>query len=240
MPELPEVETVVHSLRAAGLVGHTITGAHVLWKRSVATPSPAAFVRTVSGLQIGGVSRRGKFIVFALSKGWKLLIHLRMSGRIEVARDLRARAGAARRVPPKRLREGGRSAPTYTRLLLTLDDGRELRFKDTRKFGRVWLVEDAQGVLGRLGPEPLSLSVTGFWSLITDHSRLLKPLILDQSFLAGIGNIYVDEALWEARLHPLRKSDTLTRAEAECLLKAIKTVLRRGIRNLGTTLGKGH
>lgn len=157
-----------------------------------------------------------------LSKGFTLLVHLRMSGRLHVA-------GPSAK-PSRR---------THERVIFFLSDGRELRFSDTRKFGRVWLVQHPSAVLGKLGPEPLTLSAADFTALVSARSRLLKPLLLDQSLVAGIGNIYSDEALWTARLHPKRKSDSLSATEAARLLRAIKQVLRRGIRNLGTTLGAG-
>lgn len=222
MPELPEVETVVRDLRAAGLVGVHLRRARVRWNRSIAAPSPACFRRDIRGLEIRRLSRRGKFVVAELSRGLTLLVHLRMSGRLSVAR------------PGGRTRAGG-----HDRVILALSDGREVRFADPRKFGRIWLVEDPSAVLGQLGPEPLALSTPAFATALAARSRQLKPLLLDQAFLAGVGNIYADEALWAARLHPRRKSDSLSAAEAGVLLRKIQNVLRQGIRNLGTTLGAG-
>lgn len=222
MPELPEVETVVRDLKASGLVGLRVLQARVLWPRSVATPSPRRFEKDAQGLAVHAVSRRGKFIVIQLSRGFTLLVHLRMSGRLQLAAP----------APPS-----GR--PTHVRARFRLSDGRELCFCDTRKFGRLWLLRNPAAVLGKLGPEPFLLSTAGFSALIAARSRLLKPLLLDQALVAGIGNIYSDEALWTARLHPRRKSDSLSPRESAELLRAIQRVLRRGIRNLGTTLGAG-
>lgn len=222
MPELPEVETGVRDLKAAQLIGLRVIEARVLWKRSVAAPSGPRFRRCVQGLEIQDLSRRGKFIVARLSDGFTLLVHLRMSGRLRVAVPSAEAHGRA-----------------HERIVFRLSDGRMLRFSDTRKFGRVWLVRDPSTVLGKLGPEPFALSTAGLAALLSARSRLLKPLLLDQHLIAGIGNIYSDEALWEARLHPRRKSDSLSAREAANLLQAIRCVLRRGIRNLGTTLGAG-
>ena len=222
MPELPEVETVVRDLIAAGLAGQRVVQARVLWKRSIAAPAPRRFAQEIQGLEIQTLSRRGKFIVAQLSKGFTLLVHLRMSGRLHVASP-----------------SAKTSSHTHARVIFLLSDGRELQFSDTRKFGRVWLVRDPSAVLGKLGPEPLALSTAGFSALVSARSRLLKPLLLDQTLIAGVGNIYSDEALWAARLHPRRKSDSLSAQEAATLLQAIQQVLRRGIRNLGTTLGAG-
>jgi formamidopyrimidine-DNA glycosylase len=129
----------------------------------------------------------------------------------------------------------------HEHVILGFDDGSELRFHDTRKFGRLYLLERAEKILGRLGPEPLEPGFTAqrFAQMLKARCRLLKPLLLDQSFLAGLGNIYVDEALWESGLHPQRRSDLLSAAEARALHAAIRRVLRRGIKNLGTSLGTG-
>ena len=220
MPELPEVETVVRDLRAAGLAGRRIVRARVFWPKTVAAPAPARFARAIRGLTIQKLSRRGKFVVLELSRGFTLLIHLRMSGHLEV-------------------RRGGKPPLRHDRAVFTLDNGREVRFEDTRKFGRIWLVRDPDNVLGILGPEPLAISTADFTAGLAARSRRLKPLLLDQAFLAGVGNIYADEALWAAQLHPRKRSDSLTSAQAAELLQAVRAVLRRGIRNLGTTLGAG-
>ena len=220
MPELPEVETVVRELRAAGLVGRKIAAARVFWPRTLAAPAAARFPRAIRGLEIRALSRRAKFVVLNLSGGFTLLIHLRMSGHLDV-------------LPQKT------SPRPHDRVVLTLDNGQQLHFEDTRKFGRIWLLRDPATVLGKLGPEPFEIAPAAFRRGLAERARRLKPLLLDQTFLAGVGNIYSDEALWAARLHPCRRADTLTAAQAEELLGAIQAVLRRGIRNLGTTLGGG-
>ena len=220
MPELPEVETVVRDLRRAGLAGRRIVNARVFWPRTIAAPAAARFPREIRGLEIRALARRAKFVVLTLSGGFTLLIHLRMSGHLDV-------------LPPN-------TRPRrHDRVILTLDNGRQLHFEDTRKFGRIWLVREPAQVLGKLGPEPLELAAADFRRGLAARTRRLKPLLLDQTFLAGVGNIYSDEALWAAQLHPRRRSDTLTAAQAAELLAAIQDVLRRGIRNLGTTLGGG-
>ncbi len=222
MPELPEVETIARDLNAAGLVGKTVSCAQVYWPRSIAVPSPTEFCRLMEGRRITAIGRRGKFLVFRLADGRSMLLHLRMSGRLH-------------HVPA----EAPRLA--HEHVVLAFEDGSELRFHDTRKFGRVYLLDHAEKILGRLGPEPLEpeFSAGRFLDMLAARSRLLKPLLLDQSFLAGLGNIYVDEALWEARIHPRRRSDSLSAAEVNALHAAVRRVLRRGIRNLGTSLGTG-
>lgn len=223
MPELPEVQTIVDDLQAAGLAGARLTRVRLHWAGSVATPAPRAFQARLRGRRITGIRRRAKYIVFALDGRGALLLHLRMTGRLQIA-------------APHQPRD------PHERVALELADGRELRFHDTRKFGRFYLVDDPDQVLARLGPEPLERRFTAqrLARRLQSHRRRLKPLLLDQAVVAGLGNIYVDEALWESRLHPNRSSASLTQAEVRALHRAIRRVLRRGLANLGTTLGTGE
>jgi formamidopyrimidine-DNA glycosylase len=221
MPELPEVETVVRDLRRA-VVGAVIVGAEILWDRSIAVPSRDGFVRLVSGQRIEGVGRRGKWIVIALHSGRKLAVHLRMTGRLIVG-------------------EANCDQDPYLRVRLPLDDGRSICFHDMRKFGRLSLVDETREASGMLGPEPLdsNLTETAFRSLLAGRRGRIKPLLLNQRFLAGLGNIYVDESLWRAGIHPMRTADSLGADEADRLWGAIRTVLRRAIASGGTTLDDG-
>ena len=222
MPELPEVETVVNDLLASGIVGRTITGARVFWPRSVAMPSAEAFCQALPGRAIERVWRRAKYLIMDLSGGEHLLAHLRMSGRIHLVAPDEPRA-------------------KHEHIVIDLDDGRQLRLHDTRKFGRMYLVRELDAVLGHLGPEPLSGDFTAdiLLARLHEHDRQMKPLLLDQAFLAGLGNIYTDEALWEAQIHPCRRSSSISEEEARRLHRAIQSVLRRGIENAGTSLGNG-
>lgn len=217
MPELPEVETIARNLRPL-LEGRCIQSASLLWERTVAEPGADEFAERIAGQLIRSVGRRGKFIVFSLSQD-TLLIHLRMSGDLLIEPTCQ---------PPA----------THHRLLLALDNGQRLAFNDTRKFGRVWLVSDPQTVLGDLGPEPLDISFTAaqFFQRLHAVRRQLKPLLLDQCFLAGLGNIYTDEALHLARLHPLTSAQSVDEAQAACLLQAIRDVLEEGIRRNGASI----
>lgn len=223
MPELPEVETIRRALRQGGrqapaVAGRRILNARLLWERTVAAPSPEEFRERIAGQVIEDVGRRGKFLALKLSPDW-LLIHLRMSG------DLLVEPAAA---PP---------APHH-RLILELQGGLQLAFNDARKFGRVWLLADPQTVLGGLGPEPLGEEFTPqlLYRGLQARRRQLKPLLLDQAFIAGLGNIYADEALHQAGLHPLVIASTLDFLQAERLWKAIREVLERGIRSNGATI----
>jgi formamidopyrimidine-DNA glycosylase len=221
MPELPEVETVARTIKPE-VVGRLITSADLRWARTLASPSPALFKKQIAGQEILDVSRRAKFIVISL-KNYNLLVHLRMSG------DLRVEAGKIR--PEK-----------HDRVLFHLHSqgGAEssLAFNDTRKFGRIWLTDDPETVLGKLGPEPLEKEFTADWLFENLHirKRQLKPLLLDQTFLSGLGNIYTDECLHIARLHPLANSSGVTRRQAQVLRDAIRSVLKEGIRRNGASI----
>lgn len=218
MPELPEVETLAADLRRL-LVDAELKGVEVLWRRSVAMPNAEELVRELPGRRIMDVTRRGKFLVLSLSGPSFLLIHLRMSGQV-------------------RVEQATAPADTHTRVIFHLADGRQLLFSDPRKFGRIYWTTDPDCVLGALGPEPLAEDFTAddFVSLLASHKRALKPLLLDQTVLAGLGNIYTDEALSAAGLHPLRKAHTLSPVEGEQLYYAIREVLQQAICHRGTTL----
>ena len=223
MPELPEVQTIVNDLNAAGLIGKTINGASVYWPRTIAELSPDLFCRRLKNRWFTAIRRRGKYLVFELSDGNTLLMHLRMSGRLNlVAADI-----------PRTKHE---------HVVISFNKGSQLRFHDPRKFGRLHLVKDPERILSRLGVEPLvtEFSAKSLAERLKPRKRQLKPLLLDQTFIAGLGNIYVDEALWEAKLHPLRNSASLSMQEIKALHRAIPKVLKRGLKNLGTSLGTGQ
>jgi formamidopyrimidine-DNA glycosylase len=176
----------------------------------------------MKGKKISTIWRRGKFLVFDFTSGHHMLIHLRMSGRIHLVS-----ADAERQ--------------KHEHVIISFENGRQLRFHDTRKFGRVYLLKNPEKILGKLGLEPLAAAFTAksFAKRLKTRKRLLKPLLLDQTFIAGLGNIYVDEALWEAKIHPCRIASTLSDAEIKTLHRTIPRVLKRGLKNLGTSLGTG-
>jgi formamidopyrimidine-DNA glycosylase len=245
MPELPEVETLVRRLRQP-VVGRTIAAATIYWKRTVARPAPKEFARMLRGYTVRAIDRRAKYLVFTLAgvealagsqprlqspaEGSTstqattlfLLIHLRMSGKLSVVDRAEPRA-------------------KHDRVVFDLDDGRQLRFNDIRKFGKMWLVADPEMVTGAIGPEPLDRAFTlpKFRKLVQSRSGIIKSLLLNQTFLAGVGNIYADEALWQARIHPRRKTDSLAEAEVADLYRSLRTVLRTAIADEGTDAGDG-
>ncbi len=234
MPELPEVETIARKLSAGlpvesdmpaypPLPGCIITAVRADWPRQI-YPSVRTLKKQLPGHRIETITRRGKYLKFALtpqSPGGEryLLIHLKMSGRLDVL--------------PVRW-PGGK----HDHVIFKLDNGYELRFNDARKFGRVYLVDDPYQVLGRLGAEPLDSTFTlkAFRALLAGRSGALKPLLLDQTFIAGIGNIYADEALWRARLHPRRKVNTLSPDETAALHKGIRAALTEGLKHGGSAI----
>ncbi len=221
MPELPEVEHAARSL-ADQLVGSQIAGvARLDWERMVETPPADAFRALLEGRSVLAVGRRAKWIVVTLDDGWTLALHLRMSGAITV--------------------EPAEAEPDrHTHLVLHLTDGRQVFFHDTRKFGRARLLDPAG--LAELdlvhGVEPLGEAFTpALLGLLLRRRRTrIKPLLLDQRVIAGIGNIYADEALWHARIHPQRLSDSLSDGEVERLHAGILRALLQGIEYGGSTL----
>jgi formamidopyrimidine-DNA glycosylase len=221
MPELPEVETVVRRLDRA-LRGRTVISAEALWARSIARPAADRFAAELEGRRIEKVGRRGKFIVATLSDGRSLLAHLRMSGDMLV-------------VP------AGTPMTPYVRVRIGFDEGLELRFDDTRKFGRMYLVDDPSIITGKLGVEPLGDEFTAphLQELLAGRKGAIKPLLLNQELVAGIGNIYAVETLWRARIHPLRPAHRLKFQEIELLHRAIREVLAEAVSRMGTDIGDG-
>jgi formamidopyrimidine-DNA glycosylase len=243
MPELPEVETVARDLER-WVAGATILSATVHWARTIRHPLPAErFAAEIAGARIRRVGRRAKTVLIHLSDGRVVTVALRMTGALIVTSP-------------------GSPDDPYARVVFALDDGRELRYRDVRKFGRIGLwpggglrsvgagrgsrsrrVAEGRGrfrigeVFSGHGPEPLARGFTArrFAERLSRRSAKLKSLLLDQSFIAGVGNIYADETLWLARLHPLRAADTLSEAEVRRLHRAVRRVLRQGIVNRGSS-----
>jgi formamidopyrimidine-DNA glycosylase len=217
MPELPEVETTVNELRP-GVSGRRITGVEILSARSVAVPSPSEFTTGLIGREIAGLTRRGKHLVFALDNGYYLIVHLRMTGALLLKPSLEK--------PDK-----------YVRVIIRLDNAQTMHFRDVRRFGRMWLVNDSAAVTGKLGPEPLAPEFTPqvLTQLLKTRTPPIKSLLLDQTFIAGIGNMYADEALYQARIHPLQPGGSLNKSEIKRLHEAIRQVLIQGIRFNGAS-----
>ncbi|MGD0833744.1 MAG: bifunctional DNA-formamidopyrimidine glycosylase/DNA-(apurinic or apyrimidinic site) lyase [Candidatus Dormibacteria bacterium] len=222
MPELPEVETIVRDLRGE-LAGRRFVSAWVRRPGVLRFPDDGAFTRALPGRRVVAVERRGKYILCRLDGDDSLVVHLGMTGHLRVV-------------------DSGAVLVPHTHLRAALDDGRELRFDDARRFGRVllgpWpLLLDLHQV-PRLGPEPLSDAFTPaeLDASLRRTTRQLKPALLDQTVIAGLGSIYIDEACHLAGVRPTRRCHRLTRRERLALHGAIRAVLRRAVANRGTTI----
>ncbi|MBA2368010.1 MAG: DNA-formamidopyrimidine glycosylase [Candidatus Protochlamydia sp.] len=222
MPELPEVETIVRELREAGLIGLIIDKALVFWGRSIAIPEFKLFCEQIIKQKILDIQRRGKFLVFSLTQD-TLLVHLRMTGKFIMH---------VKEILPH----------SHERVRLYLNDGRILAYEDQRKFGKWYLVPSPNKMFEKIGLEPLSPNFTSaaFKNVLKNRNTRIKPFLLDQRFVAGLGNIYVDEALWQAKIHPLRSVKSLTAKEIKSLHEAIILVLEHGVENTGTSLGSAR
>ncbi len=223
MPELPEVETVARKLRPH-LMGARVRDVEILWARTVDRPDAATFCRALTGARIQDVGRRGKFLRFTLDIDRFWFVHLRMTGKFFVWD-----AGDGASAPWN---------PAHVRARLRLADGAQLTYVDMRKFGRFYLVADPEDVVGELGPEPLSAAFTAgrLAAMLEGRRGEIKRLLLNQNFLAGLGNIYASEALWRAQIHPQRTAGTLERDEIKRLHHAIVDALSEGVRHGGTSL----
>ena len=219
MPELHEVETVVRYIRP-NIVGKTIKELvpQNNYDKVLATHPTQQFNALVAGKSIIEVERRGKYIVINLDSGF-LLIHLRMTGRLLL--NLTAE-----------------DQPKHLTAIINFKDGSSLYYKDYRKFGRFYYYDTLDFINEKLGVEPLSKSFTPEWLFnnLQNSNRQLKPLLLDQGFIAGLGNIYVDEALWFAKLHPQQLGSSVNRKKSNALHSAIQRLLQTAIDNQGTTI----
>jgi formamidopyrimidine-DNA glycosylase len=218
MPELPEVETVVRSLKP-WITGKTIQSIKIKpgVKSTVQSHSPKTLERLLTGQKIHQIRRRAKYIILVLDHGF-LTIHLRMTGRLI----------------PERINPPDKK---YVTAAFLFSDNTSLFFKDTRKFGRISYFSSLEPLENKLGVEPLSraFSFDCLLSILKSRKRMIKPLLLDQKLVAGLGNIYCDEALWKAGIHPLTVSNRISRQKVKRLHQAIKSTLRSSIRHNGTT-----
>ena len=221
MPELPEVEATRRYLILAGLPGSRVMGVDLLWPQAVRTPSVSDFTRNLRRKRIQGVGRRAKFLHLTLEDGWALIFHLRMTGSL-----LMDSAAVPR--------------PTMTRNVFVLDGDRELRFVDSRKLGGIWLVADSRPLLKGLGPEPLEAEFTPevLQQQIRGRKAPIKALLCDQAVLAGIGNIYADEVLFLAAIHPLKTGADLSPKEIQRLHGAITDRLAEAVDLLAPLAGR--
>ncbi len=228
MPELPEVEATRRYLLSADLVGKVVTGADVLWPGAIRGGPVEAFVLGITGRPILDIGRRAKHLLLRLGEGPNpspatLAVHLRMTGGLLVA-------------------HGSEPRPEFTRNVILFDDGREIRFLDPRKLGTLRLVDDETELTADLGPEPLDPSFTPevLASRLKGRSAPIKALLLDQSIVAGVGNIYADEALFAAGIRPTRAAKRLSRADHSALHAAIVDALSRAVEELAGLMPAGE
>ncbi|MBI2980308.1 MAG: bifunctional DNA-formamidopyrimidine glycosylase/DNA-(apurinic or apyrimidinic site) lyase [Chloroflexi bacterium] len=217
MPELPEVETVKNEL-SPYVIGRRITGVTLLWEGMVRQPFLAEFRSHTIGQKITGISRHGKYLFLSLSSGDLLNIHLKMTGSLIIGQE-------------------SAEPPSYTRAIIHLDNDTNIFFRDPRKFGIMRLVKDKNSIVGKLGPEPLGADFTPqlLGRLLGKRTAPIKALLCDQNLIAGIGNMYADEALFAAKIHPLRPGNSLSPEEIKRLHSAIRRVLRAGISKKGAS-----
>jgi formamidopyrimidine-DNA glycosylase len=219
MPELPEVETIVRGLRRQ-LIGRKIGSVRVRSARVLAQPLPR-FRKALKGAIIREISRQGKFILIAFDGGLRLVTHLRMTGQFLL-------------VPPEQ------AIDKHTHVIFDLEPGPlQLRYRDVRKFGRLGLLipgDQSIPLLKDLGPDALEISIETFFKNLQQKKRAIKPLLLDQTFLGGLGNIYVDESLYRAGIHPLTRADTLDREQVRELHRHMRRILNQAIKAKGTTV----
>jgi formamidopyrimidine-DNA glycosylase len=217
MPELPEVETIRRSLEPA-LLGRRVVGMQV-HRPTYLNPPAEVFAPLLIGRQIAALERRGKYLLIRLDSGDYWILHLRMTGALRLA--------PATEGPPR-----------FASITWVLDDGQALHLTDVRRFATVWWTDDPTTVVGKLGPEPLAegFDLAAFAAQLARRRAPIKAVLLDQTVVAGLGNIYADEALFEAKLHPAQPAHTLPAAAVARLYRAIVAVLSRGLINRGTSL----
>jgi formamidopyrimidine-DNA glycosylase len=218
MPELPEVETIRRDL-VTRVIGRSFSSVQLLWPRAVRQPSPEEFRRRLAGQRIESLERRGKYLIFHLSIGQALILHLRMSGWLRYASS---------DTPPE----------MYCRNVFLLDDGSQLQFCDRRKLGAMWLVSDPAEVVGKLGPDPLAPDFTPelLKARLQQRSAPIKAVLCDQEVLSGVGNMYADEALFWSKIHPLKKARDLSFREVARLHQSLRQVLQAALGQRGASI----
>jgi len=216
MPELPEVETIRSEL-SSWVVGQSFTEVDIVDARLVSGVSAGKIRRGLIGQRVESLERRGKYLIFHLSNGRSLIMHLRMTGSLLLN--------------PK-------EPDRYARAIFGLSNGHRFVFSDRRRLGVIWLVDDAGTVVGKLGPEPLDRGFTAdvLRQRLGRHHIPIKAALLDQHLVAGVGNMYADEALFASRIHPLRKADELSPEEVRTLHNSIRRILKAAIGSKGASV----
>lgn len=237
MPELPEVETIVRELRKK-VVGRKITDAWVDWAKTVKQAGGIkSFTKQVKGRKILSVRRRAKYVVMDIEGSKTLFIHQKMSGHLLYGKWKMSRGVLVSAVPGplKEDRQNG-----YIRFILYLNNGYQLGLSDLRRFGKVILVDDDKvkdlKEISGLGPEPLEINLSRFKKLFEKKKGRLKQVLMDPTFIAGIGNIYADEILWASGLHPLSRAENLDDKDLKKIYANTTRILKKAIRYQGSSM----
>jgi len=222
MPELPEVESVARGMlnTVPPLIGSRIQSVDLKWPGVIKDSSAEEFLAAIHSSRFRSINRHGKYLFFGLenAESYKYMaLHLRMTGIAYINSSIQPSAA-------------------HNRISIHLDNGMALRFDDPRKFGRIWLVSDPASIITDLGPDALTVGAAEFCSRLKNTNRQLKVLLLDQSFVAGVGNIYADESLFMAGLNPLRKTSDLSDSEILTLHKSVVTVLQEAVATDGANI----
>ena len=212
MPELPEVENTRQYLLRSGLAGRRFGAPEITWANTIRQPSVGEFIEGVAGRTVTDLQRRGKYLIAPLDDDQFLVMHLGMTGSL-------------------RIHDARSEPPPLVRHTFPLDDGREMRFIDPRKFGHLWLLTDSGEAMKKMGPEPLEpgFTVSVLNQALTSRKAPLKAILLDQSVIAGLGNLYADEALFLSGIHPERTANDLSDDETHALHAAIVQALTRSV-----------
>ncbi|MCK9614013.1 MAG: DNA-formamidopyrimidine glycosylase [Candidatus Omnitrophica bacterium] len=215
MPELPEVETIKRELEKA-VLGKKITKVSVINPKVIKEPSPKEFQKEIAGATIKNILRKAKLLIIELSNGKFLAIHLKMTGQL---------------IYPGK-------GSKLTRVIFSLSSGKDLDFNDGRLFAELRLVDDWQKLkfIQSLGPEPFDLSCEHFKKMLASKKTKIKPLLLDQTFISGVGNIYANEALFRAKINPGRPANSLSQKEKELLFNELKETLKEAIAHKGSSV----
>jgi len=227
MPELPEVQTIKSDLEKS-VCGAKIVRVLINNPKVIRQPSPAVFKKSLEGLSIKRMLRRGKLLILELSNGKFLTVHFKMTGQLVL------RTTAVK----NKLSDTGPSVKTDSRVVFYLSGGRILDFNDQRLFGELRLIDDWRKLafIQKLGPEPFDLTYSDFKDMLLKRKTEIKPLLMEQSFIAGIGNIYAAEILFHAGINPRRSAQSLTKEEQAALYKQIQAVLKSAIKHGGSSV----
>jgi formamidopyrimidine-DNA glycosylase len=237
MPELPEVQTMVNDLKKA-IIGRKITGVWIGAPALIKQPTAEKFKKEIMGRKLLSVGRRGKNILIELDRDFILLIHPKMTGHFLLGRFRIQGRGRNETVVGEINEERNKKDLSYIRLIFYLENGEGLGLSDVRKFAKVILFKKSEAAkfLGSLGIDALEIKYPEFEALVRKNKKPAKPFLMDQSRIAGVGNIYADEILYAAKVHPLQETSRLSRERIKAVFSAMKEILNKAVRLRGTSV----